>query len=137
MLRIVIGRSLQSEYHLADASVCETHAVLMLVGEDDYELTDQGSRAGTFVRVEAGWQAVTRARVGPEDRLRFGAVEASVAEIVMHAARLAQSGPGRIRIGEGAVSAPPAPAQEEDAAELQRVRAPRRNPLTGRIEEGS
>ena len=137
MLRIAIGRSLESEYHLADASVCETHAVLMLVGEDDYELVDQGSRHGTFIRREASWQAVTRIRVGSGDLLRFGGVEAGVDEIVARAARLAQAGPARIRIGEGAVPPSQASTPEEEDSQLQRFRAPRRNPLTGRIEEGS
>lgn len=119
-LRKIIGRKPGCDYVLEDPSVSRHHANLFQTGSEMW-ITDENSTNGTFIFRLGEWVQTEHTPVEIGDRLKFGDCEVSVEELVM-AVDLVP---------------PEAGAAEPDAQALQRFRKPRRNPYTGKIEEGA
>lgn len=119
-LRKIIGRKPGCDYVLEDPSVSRHHANLFQTGIEMW-ITDENSTNGTFIFRLGEWVQTEHTPVEIGDRLRFGDCEVSVEELV----RAVDLVP------------PEAGAAEPDAQALQRFRKPRRNPYTGKIEEGA
>lgn len=72
---LVVGRSVDADIRLADPSIAERHAELVITADGRYHLTDCASGAGTWRRPagsDGPWQTVRQAFVGVDDALRFG-----------------------------------------------------------------
>lgn len=118
-----IGRREGHPIRLADASVSRDHARLEATSSGAWKIVDLGSSNGTFVEDGAGWTKTTTAELETEDRIRFGGVVHTIAELLA------------LSRGEFAPVRMPVDADSESG--LARFKAPRRNPITGEIEEGA
>lgn len=140
MITIMIGRNPNCDFRLSDGSVSRLHAVLTVSDIDQLHIVDRQSRNGVYVRDENDWRRVEKARVQAGDRIRLGEAEVIVAEIL---SAIASSGAARPAISptppQANVSRPfvvRGAGSGEAEAPLQKFRKPRRNPVTGEIEEG-
>ena len=117
------------------ASVSRVHATIALTSNGSLLLIDRGSRNGTFVESkEGGWQRVSEAQVKQGNKVKFGVCVTTVREVLGELAPevlkaltqgMQDAGGGEKRL---VVSAP--------ATEVkQKLKRPKRNPLTGEIEE--
>lgn len=84
-----IGRNRDCDIVIADTSVSRVHAELVETDDGRFYLTDCGSKFGTFVGDKDGvgggkdgWSTIRQVYVGPEDRIRLGEYEASLAELL-------------------------------------------------------
>lgn len=135
----MIGRGHQSDFRLENGSVSRVHAVLKSEGET-LRLEDRGSRNGTYVRAGDIWRRFEISRVLKTDRIRLGEEEVDVADVL-------KSQRKRPKIGGGAKAAsrPKIGSKANDASQagpgtgekpLKKFVKPRRNQVTGDIEEG-
>jgi pSer/pThr/pTyr-binding forkhead associated (FHA) protein len=128
MLNVVIGRHSESDFRLLNGSVSRTHAVLQVSDADRLFITDRSSRNGTYVLQEHGWQRVDTLEIERHDRLRFGEAEVDVLDIMGSLSRRPKLGSGKRKRGGTKSGA--------DENQLARFNKPRRNKITGDIEEG-
>ncbi len=91
MISLLIGRHPDCDIVIDDPTVSRRHAELSRVADQLYLLNDGGSTCGTFVLEPQGWKRISSARVRTADRIRLGAFEASVADII----KLGRSGGDR------------------------------------------
>ncbi|MEN0077982.1 MAG: FHA domain-containing protein [Pseudomonadota bacterium] len=119
-VRKSIGRKWSCDYVLTDPSVSRVHAVLHQDGPRAW-ISDEGSANGTFIFKDEQWQRIDEAPVTRGDRLRFGQSEVTVKALFDAL---------EIVLSEAAPS-------EGEGPTLQRFQKPRRNPITGKIEEGA
>ena len=128
-----LGRSAQCDLRLNHASVSRLHATVRATPEGYLALRDAGSRNGLFLHRNGRWIRAQRVILGSEDRVRLGEQEVSLQQLVALFGERS-----RVRLREG-YSVRGRPLLFEPAAEAQRPRTvlehPRRNPLTGDIEE--
>ena len=82
MISLLIGRHPDCDIVVDDPTVSRRHVQLSQVAPNLYLLTDEGSTCGTFVLEPQGWKRTSSARVRASDRVRLGAFEASVEEIL-------------------------------------------------------
>jgi pSer/pThr/pTyr-binding forkhead associated (FHA) protein len=139
MRTLTIGRTRSTDIQLEDDSVSRLHARLEIDSEGGLVLVDKGSSNGTFLWHQGSWKRVTRARVEQSSRLRFGAVESSVLDLIGDLAvglpivegttRSTRDLPGRRKKGVVLMS-----GRVESRSSFKR---PKRNPVTGEIEEGA
>ncbi|MEI9926526.1 MAG: FHA domain-containing protein [Sphingomonas sp.] len=73
-----------------DPTVGRHHAELSLSAKGQALLTDRKSSAGTAVKRDGRWQAISTLALTPNVQLRFGGVEISAARLIA----LAQEPPG-------------------------------------------
>jgi len=73
-----IGRRRDADIIVSDRSVSRSHADLVVDGEGGYFLTDCGSRLGTFVLRDGGWEPVRQVFVGPDEPILLGDFETTV-----------------------------------------------------------
>ncbi len=119
-LKKTIGRKPGCDYRLSDASVSRLHAHLYQDGGRIW-IVDENSTNGTFILEGEQWVQTETTSVEVGDKLRFGDCVVTVEELLAEVALV-----------------PPQPGDTEpDDAALQRFRKPRRNPYTGKIEEGA
>lgn len=144
MQTITLGRSSECDFSVEHPTTSRRHAVLTISDGDILEISDSDSKNGLFVVDEDGrWLRVRSARVRSSDKVRLGECELSIADILASVARKAF----------GATNAPPkgtspkassarvtrpgsTPGGDGGDEPLEKFRRPRRNPLTGAIEEG-
>jgi pSer/pThr/pTyr-binding forkhead associated (FHA) protein len=135
MREVSIGRARRADIRLVDPSVSRLHAQLLLDPDGRILLIDTRSRNGTFVWHEGAWSRVTRAQVASNGRVRFGNVERSVQDLLEASAPVVRPQPSRTddrrparlsRRGTVFVEAKDKPAFDR----------PKRNPISGDIEEG-
>jgi len=129
-----IGRSEHCDVVLGHHSVSRQHATVQATADGYLAVTDTDSSNGTFLHRNGHWIRVRRVILGTEDRIRFGEEEVPVDRLVQLLTPHA-----RVRLREGySVRGKPL-LFDERAGEHARPRIvlenPRRNPLTGDIEE--
>ena len=78
----LVGRHGNCDLVIDDPTVSRRHANLCEVGPQLYLLDDLDSTSGTFVLQPQGWRRITSSRVRGTDRVRFGAFETSVEELL-------------------------------------------------------
>ena len=127
------GREPGCELVLAHPSVSRVHAHLELLDDGLVRLRDAGSSNGTFINRNESWIRIKRATLCIGDLVRFGEVEVPLAELMSRFGdhpnsrlearhfplRKRQSGQKTgVAIGKG-----------------ETLNKPRRNPVTGKIED--
>jgi pSer/pThr/pTyr-binding forkhead associated (FHA) protein len=129
-----IGRDPGCHVLLEHGSVSRTHATAWLTPEGYLAVQDADSSNGTFLHRNGSWIRVRKVILGTQDRIRFGEQELELERLV---AAFGQR--SRVRLREGySVRGKPL-VFDERLVELHKPRVvlenPRRNPLTGDIEE--
>ena len=129
-----MGRATACDYTVEDASVSRLHATVRVTEEGYLALHDAGSSNGTFLRRSGRWIRIRRVILGTQDRLRLGDSEVPLDDLVA-----LFGNHGRVRLREGYSARGKPLVFEEYPGDLPRPRVvlenPRRNPLTGDIEE--
>jgi pSer/pThr/pTyr-binding forkhead associated (FHA) protein len=130
----IIGRAEDCDMVLDHPSVSRLHATVQATPEGYLAVVDAGSSNGTFLHRNGRWIRIRKVILGTQDRVRFGEHEVPVGQLVE---LLGQK--DRIRLREG-YSVRGKPLLFDDwPGEAIRPRIvlenPRRNPLTGDIEE--
>lgn len=116
---LVVGRSKACDLVLDHDSVSRQHASVEVTQEGFISIRDKESRNGTHLHRNGNWVRIRRIILGAGDRVRFGSEEVSLDQL------LALYGQHtRVRLREGEVSKPKVVFEK-----------PRRNPVTGNIEE--
>ena len=100
MADFVIGRDPGCDIVIRNPTVSRRHAELSRTGEGAYLIVDQNSTSGTFVQGPNGWTKVTRANVRDADRIRLGAYEITIGEMLEKAGGLnaARADAGKVRV---------------------------------------
>jgi len=129
-----IGRAVECDLVLDHDSVSRRHASMEVTGEGFLAVQDLHSSNGTFLHRNGRWIRSRKVILGTQDRIRFGDQEISLDRLVSLFG--AQS---RVRLREGySVRGKPL-LFDQFQGELPRPKVvlenPRRNPLTGDIEE--
>ena len=78
----VIGRSAQADIVIGDETVSRLHAELVQGRDRTWYLADRGSTGGTFLWNAGKWNPVKQDFIHPGDRLRFGAFECRVEDLL-------------------------------------------------------
>ena len=130
MLNVIIGRNPSCDFRLLNGSVSRLHAVLSISDSDRLQIEDHNSRNGTFLLRGVTWRKVESAELERHDRVRFGEAEVAIADILHAVTERTKVGPGKkiAQIAEDEV------ISTEKA--LKKFKKPRRNRITGDIEEG-
>lgn len=129
-----IGRSASCDLQLDHDSVSRRHATVQVTEEGYLAVQDNGSRNGCFLHRQGRWIRVKRVILGTQDRVRFGEKEVTLDGLVeLFGSR------SKVRLREGySVRGKPL-LFDEYPGELPKPRLvlenPRRNPVTGNIEE--
>ena len=131
---ISIGRSPGCELQLEHESVSRRHATAQATDEGYLAIQDNGSSNGCFLRRNGRWVRFRRVVLGSQDRIRFGDLEVPLEQLVEPFGKHS-----KVRLREG-YSARGKPLVFDDyPGDLPKPRVvlenPRRNPLTGDIEE--
>ena len=128
-----IGRDPGCDLRLEHDSVSRLHATVEVTSEGYLAITDGGSSNGSFLQRNGRWVRLKRVVLGTRDRIRFGEEEVALdrlVELFENRARV------RLREGYDVRGKPllfePAPGDQPSRQVLEN---PRRNPLTGDIEE--
>jgi hypothetical protein len=129
-----IGRSASCDLHLEHDSVSRLHATVRITPEGYLALQDAGSSNGTFLNRHGHWVRARRVVLGTRDRLRLGEHELPLDELVD---LFGESRRVRLREGYSARGRPLVFAGDPGQPSNSRVvlENPRRNPVTGDIEE--
>jgi len=130
----IIGRAEDCDMVLNHPSVSRLHATVQAKPDGYLAVVDAESSNGTFLHRNGRWIRIRKVILGTQDRVRFGEHEVPVRQLVE---LLGQQ--DRIRLREG-YSVRGKPLLFDDwPGEATRPRIvlenPRRNPLTGDIEE--
>jgi pSer/pThr/pTyr-binding forkhead associated (FHA) protein len=80
--KFTIGRDKSCDVAIADDSVSRLHAELVFLTNGKLSLTDRGSSNGTLLIREGKSLRIKQETVVPSDRVRFGAVELAVKDLV-------------------------------------------------------
>lgn len=129
--RKTIGRQPTCSLHLDDPSVSRLHATVKVTPEGYLAVRDRDSSNGTWLHRNGCWVRARRILLGTRDRVRFGDVEVPLDRLVDLFGQRA-----RVRLHEAyAVRGRPLIAEGETARARPVLENPRRNPLTGDIEE--
>ncbi len=129
-----IGRSAACDLQLEHDSVSRRHATVQVTEEGYLAVQDNGSSNGCFLHRQGRWVRVKRVVLGTQDRVRFGEKEVTLESLVeLFGSR------AKVRLREGySVRGKPL-LFDGYPGELPRPRVvlenPRRNPVTGNIEE--
>ena len=145
MLHITIGRNRQSDFRLENGSVSRVHAVLKTQSDglgNSLRLEDVGSRNGTYVRKGEIWQRIDGADILKTDRVRFGEEDVNIEDILKSIRKRPKIGGSakddktgkRPKIGKQAIGS--AAGDGSGDKPLKKFVKPRRNHVTGDIEEG-
>jgi pSer/pThr/pTyr-binding forkhead associated (FHA) protein len=129
-----IGRATDCDIVLDHHSVSRAHATVQATPDGYLAVMDSDSSNGTFLHRKGRWIRVRKVVLGTQDRIRFGDQELPIQQLVE-----LFDHQDRIRLREG-YSVRGKPLVFEDwPGDAQRPRVvlenPRRNPLTGDIEE--
>ncbi len=89
-----IGRTPGNDIIVSDQSVSRRHAELRDLGGGPYELSDLGSSNGTMLRTGSGWQRIESSEVFPDDAVRFGDYETTIARLLAAAGAYGGAGAG-------------------------------------------
>jgi hypothetical protein len=129
-----LGRDADCDIVLDHESVSRIHAQIRLTDEGYLAVQDASSGNGTFLNRNKQWIRIKKVVLGTEDRIRFGEEEIPLQKLVE-----AFGGHQRVRLREGySVRGKPL-VFDQHLLDLPKPRIvlenPRRNPITGNIEE--
>lgn len=126
-----VGRAAGCDLTLNHHSVSRSHATVQVTEEGYLAVQDDGSRNGTWLHRNGRWVHCRRVILGNQDRIRFGDHEVPLEHLVdLFGER------SRVRLREGfAVRGKPLVFDGEPARPRVVLENPRRNPVTGDIEE--
>jgi pSer/pThr/pTyr-binding forkhead associated (FHA) protein len=129
-----IGRSAACDLQLEHDSVSRRHATVQVTEEGYLAVQDNESSNGCFLHRQGRWVRVKRVVLGTQDRVRFGEKEVKLESLVELFGNRS-----KVRLREGySVRGKPL-LFDEYPGELPKPRVvlenPRRNPVTGNIEE--
>jgi pSer/pThr/pTyr-binding forkhead associated (FHA) protein len=129
-----VGRSTDCSLVLEHPSVSRSHAAVEPTDEGYLAVLDTGSSNGTWLHRNDRWVRVRKVILGAEDRIRFGEQEVPLERLVdlfenRHRVRLREgySARGRPLVFDRLLADLPKPKVV--------LENPRRNPVTGDIEE--
>jgi pSer/pThr/pTyr-binding forkhead associated (FHA) protein len=129
-----VGRASDCDIVLDDTSVSREHACVRLTPEGYLAVQDAESSNGTWLRRNGRWIRVRRVILGAQDRIRFGDRELPLEQLVVRF-----GSHRRVRLREGYTVRGRPLVFDDRPGELRQPRIvlenPRRNPLTGEIEE--
>jgi pSer/pThr/pTyr-binding forkhead associated (FHA) protein len=126
-----IGRSAACSLQLDDASVSRLHATLDVTPDGYLAVRDHESSNGTWLQRNGRWVRARRIVLGSQDRVRFGDCEVPLERLV---ALFGQR--SRVRLHDAySVRGRPLLLEGEPNRARPVFENPRRNPLTGDIEE--
>ena len=114
-----VGRSGECDLALDDLSVSGIHARVKITPEGFISIRDLESGQGTHLHRNGHWVRIRKIILGAGDRIRFGTVEVSLDRLL---ALFGERTRVRLR-------------QDELARSREVFARPRRNPVTGKIEE--
>jgi pSer/pThr/pTyr-binding forkhead associated (FHA) protein len=128
------GRDPSCDLVLEHATLSRFHARLELADDGLVWVHDAGSSNGTFVNRNDQWQRIRKVTLCIGDRIRFGDVEVPLETLTaMFGARAkTRLEARRFPVRHGKTAARPSAAQADYGPVLNK---PRRNPVTGKIEE--
>jgi pSer/pThr/pTyr-binding forkhead associated (FHA) protein len=131
-----LGRGADCNIVLDHESVSRTHAQIRITDEGYLAVQDLNSGNGTFLHRNGHWIRIKKVVLGTQDRIRFGEKELDLEKLVA-----ALGGRQKVRLREGySVRGKPL-VFDQHLQDLPRARTilenPRRNPLTGNIEENT
>lgn len=131
---IRIGRSEDCDLRLDHESVSRHHATVRLTREGYLAVLDDDSGNGSFLHRNGRWIRIRRVVLGTRDRVRFGEQEVPLDQLV---AQFGEHTGVRLREGYSARGRPLVFDDWPDVPAKPRVvlEHPRRNPVTGDIEE--
>ena len=129
-----IGRETSCDLVLEHTAVSRTHARLELDEGGSLWVADADSRNGTFVHRNDGWIRVRRVSLCVGDLIRFGDCEVPLQQLTAVFGKHAnvRLGVKHFSLRQGRKGARTVAQWDEPGPALQR---PKRNPLTGQIEE--
>lgn len=131
---ISIGRSPACELQLEHESVSRRHATVQVTDEGFLAVQDAGSSNGTFLQRNGRWVRVKRVVLGTQDAIRFGEREVPLENLVNLFGNRS-----KVRLREGYSARGKPLVFDEYPGDLPKPRVvlenPRRNPVTGTIEE--
>lgn len=126
-----IGRTAACDLHLDDPSVSRLHAVAQVTPEGYLAIQDRDSRNGTWLNRNGHWVRARRIVLGTRDRVRFGDEEVPLDRVIDLFGQQ-----GRVRLHDAyAVRGRPLILEGEAPRARTVFENPRRNPLTGDIED--
>jgi pSer/pThr/pTyr-binding forkhead associated (FHA) protein len=132
--RKTCGRDAGNDLALENPTVSRVHAHLTLARDGLLWLQDQASSNGTYVRRCGTWLRIEKAMLCAGDEVRLGDCE-----VALESLTALFGGAGRLRLGERQLplQARQIPADLREALHDpgERLSKPRRNPVTGKIEE--
>ena len=126
---ITVGRSNQCDVVLDDASVSRRHARVALTSNGYLKVEDLSSTNGTWLKRAGRWTRARIAHLGRQDGVRFGECEVGMDRLTE---TFGDTVTVRLRAGSNRLS-------DRLLANLPEVKPvlenPRRNPITGNVEE--
>jgi len=129
-----IGREAACDLVLEHTAASRTHARLELAEGGSLWVVDADSRNGTFLHRNDNWIRVRRVTLCVGDRIRFGDCEVPLQQLtaVFGTRAKIRLGAKHFSLRQGRQGSKSFAGWDEPGPSLQK---PRRNPLTGQIEE--
>ena len=129
-----LGRNADCNIILNHQSVSRVHAQIQLTEEGYLAVQDLNSGNGTFLHRNGSWIRIKKVVLGTQDRIRFGEKELELEKLVQ-----VFGDHHRVRLREGySVRGKPL-VFDQHMLDLPKAKTilenPRRNPITGNIEE--
>lgn len=129
-----IGRGSECDIVLDHVSVSRKHATIHVTDEGYLAVHDNNSGNGTFLRRNGRWIRIRRVGLGTQDRIRFGEREVSLERLIE-----AFGNQVRVSLRDGwSVRGKPLLFDQTFTGisrQQEVLENPRRNPITGKIEE--
>ena len=130
-----IGRDTECDIVLDFVSVSRRHASIQVTEDGFLTVQDNNSSNGTYLHRNGRWIRIRKVGLGTQDRIRFGEKEVPLDRLIE-----AFGNQLRVRLREGwSVRGKPL-VFDQIFTGLPRQKSalanPRRNPITGKIEEG-
>lgn len=131
MQTLSIGRSATNDIVVDHRTVSRKHAEIDILDDGMFQLRDNDSANGTYVKIENTFHRSAEARVGEVDIIRFGSFESSVSDLIL----LAQKRPTKPRRRKAAANAEPAPTPNVPSERLNPLEEVRPTQPVGRLSE--
>jgi hypothetical protein len=125
---VTIGRDSKNDIALKDASVASQHARIEAIIGNRLIIRDLGTRSGTFLWRDQRWTQALVVHLGPQERIRFGNLEMSWKELADTSAGSGMK-PSLEQNRKAGLLVP------GKISEKPMFENPKRNPVTGAVEE--
>lgn len=134
MKKKIIGRGSDCDIVLEHVSVSRRHASIHVTEEGYLGVQDSNSGNGTFLHRNGRWIRIRKVGLGTQDRIRFGEIEVPLDRLIEAFGKQVRV---RLRDGWSVRGKPLVFDQTFTGLPRQRtiLEKPRRNPITGKIEE--